>query len=67
MGATMSGKKLHEQPLEFEWANDAFALVREEAEDGSQVQRDLDEAMAARKAHEQAQARLPLEPPQKPL
>lgn len=62
----MSGKKLHEQPLEFQWANDAFALVREYTEDAERIQRELDEAAAAKAAQEQAQVRLPLDLPPEP-
>lgn len=59
----MSGRKLPDVPLEFEFANDAFALVPESTEDGARVQRELDEAYGAKKAQEKAQIQLPIAPP----
>lgn len=61
----MSGRKLHDQPLEFGFQEEPFQLVWEQTDDGARVQRELDEAAAAKVGQDKAQARLPLEAPQK--
>lgn len=61
----MSGRKLHETPLEFGFEEEPFQLVWEQTDDGVRVQRELDEAAASKAEQEKAQARLPLEAPQK--
>lgn len=58
----MSAKEL-KVPLEFEFANDAFALVPEYTEDGERRQREIDEHAAALKAQNKAQLKLPEQSP----
>lgn len=52
-----------DMPLEFEFANDAFALVPEYTEDGSRAQAELDIALEARKSQDKAQLNLPIQTP----
>jgi hypothetical protein len=58
----MSGKKI-DLPREFEFANDAFALVPEYTEDGAKAQAELDAALEAKKAQDKAQLKLPIQTP----
>lgn len=61
----MSGRKLHNQPLEFGFEEEPFQLVWEQTDDGARVHRELDEAAAAKAEQDKAQVRLPIETPQK--
>jgi hypothetical protein len=56
----MSAHKI-EIPLEFDFPNEAFALVPEYTQDSERIQRELDDAAAARTSQAKSQLNLKLE------
>lgn len=58
----MSAKEIR-MPREFEFANDAFALVPELTEDGARTQAKLDALRAAKAKQDKAQLPLPVDNP----
>jgi hypothetical protein len=56
----VNGKHLRQDiPIEFEFANDAFALVPEYTEDGARTKAELDAARIAKEEQDKAQLKLP--------